>query len=234
MIVIGLGIASLLTRYILFEVFLAKPLADMNKHIVKQLEVAANNIDTQTYYGPERENFKTDAEWEKEAFSNRMYAPPQAIRPDDSDAEETKTQIPVPPSSSWILFSSIDAGGKRIMHARLPLEGPDGVPFLAIELSEPQHAIADAGGAAQISVASVKPQMCGTTDALVLRFDHAAPMRYATRGVWSEAGCGFAVPDFPQFRDAVINATMLYVRLAKGKALTQELPAPVGGLSWNP
>jgi hypothetical protein len=120
------------------------------------------------------------------------------------------------------------------MHARLSLITPDGKPLLAIELSQPTPAIRDKDGAVQVSFASLTQASCGDADSLVLRFDNAAPVRYATKGVWGDARCRFGVPDFVHFRDTVINATMLFVRVGKGTALTQEIPAPVAGLNWNP
>ncbi len=238
--VIGLGIVSVVIRFALFEYFFAKPINQINASISKQLETASRNMDAAAPPGDagrpnfSNDTFPTDAGWGQQAFSPSAYGLRKADRSDDPGTAAHPPKIPVPPPSSWIVFSSADAAGNRLMHARLPLSAPDGTPALTIALSQPTPARGDQGGAVQISFAAITQASCGEADALALRFDTARPVRYATKGVWVDAKCRFDVPDFPHFRDAVVNAAMLFVRVAKGNAMTQEIPAPVAGLYWTP
>lgn len=238
MIFAALAVVSLIARIVIYEAVLAKPLGDMNKQISKQMEEAARNIDAMTpppQYST-RNEFRNDAEWEESAFRQSSYTPPPDMQAGQDDADKDAKKVPalVPPPSSWVLFASDDAGGNRIMHARLPLTAPDGTPMLIIELSQPQPAHGDDGAAAQIIFTAVTQASCTDADALVLRFDNAPAVRYPVKGVWEDAKCHFGLPGFSAFRDSVVNTSTLFVRLAKGKALTQEIPAPVSGLFWNP
>jgi hypothetical protein len=233
--VVGFAALSVVARFVLFAYFFGKPLGEINKTIVSQLKTAERAMD-EAGQGDDstRGAFKNDADWAASTFNRRFHPHHKTDDSDASSAAGQKAEIPAVPASSWLLFADTDDDGHSILHARLALSASDGLPFLTIELSQPRHAIGDAGGAAQISFASLTQASCGDADALILRFDSRPPVRFATKGVWEGDMCRFSLPNFPKFRDGLVNAVTFSVRIAKGKALTEEIPAPVGGLNWSP
>jgi len=234
MVVVGMSTFSLLARFFIFQYFLAKPISDINKSLAKNFSNAAlmmqatSNEDYST-----RGAYSNDADWAASTFNRPTYAR-RAITTDDTDDAAKKPKIPVVPASSWVVFVDSDTDSAPVMHARLSLQTNEGAPFLRIELTQPRPAIGDQGAAAQIAFASVNQAHCGDADGLVLRFDNKPPVHYATKGVWGDGMCQFALPNFAKFRDNLINASTLNLRIAKGAALTQEIPTPIGGLSWTP
>ena len=236
MVMIGLGTLSLIVRFALFSYMFGKPINEINttmqkqfKNVAREMDAAAAAQDTST-----REAFQTDEQWEAATFASGGGTRRRPAKDDDDDADAKKPPVPVVPPSSWVIFATTDANANRTMHARLVLAAQDATPFLKIEFIQPAPVFNDTGGTAQISYSRITQANCAAADGVVLRFDNGPAARYPIHGTWVDAACRIDVPDFPSFRAAMVNATTLNVRLAKGNALTEEIPAPVAGLSWPP